>query len=58
MSGFNPSSWAVSHRSLVLYLILAAVAAGAFSYVKLGRAESSTARKRRCRRRTVSWRRS
>ena len=39
MNGFNPSAWAVTHRSLVLFLILAAAAAGALSYVKLGRAE-------------------
>jgi multidrug efflux pump len=39
MSGFNPSSWAVTHRPLVLFLILACAAAGVLSYLKLGRAE-------------------
>ena len=39
MNGFNPSSWAVTHRPLVLFLILASAAAGAFAYTKLGRAE-------------------
>ena len=42
MNGFNPSAWAVTHRSLVLFLILACGAAGALSYVKLGRAEDPT----------------
>ena len=42
MSGFNPSSWSVSHRQLVLYLILAIAVAGGLSYVKLGRAEDPT----------------
>ena len=39
MNGFNPSAWAVSHRQLVLFLILACAGAGAYAYVKLGRAE-------------------
>src|SRR5262249_2634793 len=39
MTGFNPSAWGVSHRPLVLFLILASAAAGAFAYLKLGRAE-------------------
>ena len=42
MSNFNPSSWAVTHRPLVLFLILVCAVAGAFSYVKLGRAEDPT----------------
>jgi multidrug efflux pump len=39
MNGFNPSAWAVAHRSLVLFMILAIAAAGLFSYTQLGRAE-------------------
>ncbi len=39
MNSFNPSAWAVSHRSLVLFLIIAIAVAGMFSYAKLGRAE-------------------
>ncbi|MBY0459541.1 MAG: efflux RND transporter permease subunit, partial [Gemmataceae bacterium] len=42
MNGFNPSAWAVTHRPLVLFLILASAGAGAFSYFKLGRAEDPT----------------
>jgi multidrug efflux pump len=36
---FNLSRWALNHRPLVLFLILATMAAGAFSYFRLGRAE-------------------
>ncbi|CAN5384764.1 efflux RND transporter permease subunit [soil metagenome] len=36
---FNLSSWAVSHRTLILFLIVALGAAGFVSYEKLGRAE-------------------
>ena len=39
MSGFNLSQWAITHRALVLFLILVLGAAGAYSYVNLGRAE-------------------
>ncbi|MBF0311502.1 MAG: efflux RND transporter permease subunit, partial [Magnetococcales bacterium] len=39
MSGFNLSSWAVNHRPMVLFLILATLLAGLFSYVHLGRSE-------------------
>ena len=37
--GFNLSHWAVTHQSLVLFLILLVVTGGAISYFKLGRAE-------------------
>ncbi len=36
---FNLSAWALSHRALVLALLIAAVAVGMFSYLSLGRAE-------------------
>lgn len=39
MSRFNLSEWALGHRSFVWYLMLAIVAAGAFSYLRLGREE-------------------
>lgn len=39
MRRFNISSWAVAHPTLVLFLILMLGAAGALSYMKLGRAE-------------------
>src|ERR1700743_483536 len=39
MKRFNLSAWAVSHPSLVLFLVLALGVAGFFSYEKLGRAE-------------------
>jgi multidrug efflux pump subunit AcrB len=39
MKRFNLSAWAVSHPSLVLFLIAALGIAGLFSYQKLGRAE-------------------
>src|SRR5512145_109493 len=35
----NLSAWAVAHPTLVLFLILMLGAAGAFSYLRLGRAE-------------------
>jgi multidrug efflux pump len=35
----NLSAWALRHRALTLYLILAVVAAGAWAYTSLGRAE-------------------
>ena len=37
--GFNLSRWAIRHRALTLFAILVLAAAGAFSYLKLGRAE-------------------
>jgi multidrug efflux pump subunit AcrB len=39
MKNFNLSGWAVSHPSLILFLVVALGAAGFFSYERLGRAE-------------------
>lgn len=39
MKRFNLSEWAVHHRALALFLILAIAVAGSYSFVKLGRAE-------------------
>ncbi|MBR0693880.1 efflux RND transporter permease subunit [Bradyrhizobium lablabi] len=39
MKRFNLSGWAVSHPTLVLFLMIVLAAAGFFSYQKLGRAE-------------------
>src|SRR5262245_53349808 len=39
MSGFNLSQWAITHRALVLFMIILLGAAGAYSYLNLGRAE-------------------
>ncbi len=39
MKRFNLSGWAVSHPTLILFLIIALGAAGFFSYQRLGRAE-------------------
>src|SRR5271165_7343187 len=39
MKRFNLSAWAVSHPSLVMFLIAALGVAGFFSYQRLGRAE-------------------
>lgn len=39
MRRFNLSEWAVTHQSLVLFMILLLGAAGAYSYLNLGRAE-------------------
>lgn len=39
MKRFNLSAWAVSHPTLVLFLMIVLGAAGFFSYQKLGRAE-------------------
>src|SRR5229473_3196627 len=39
MSRFNLSQWAITHRALVLFMILVLGAAGAYSYLNLGRAE-------------------
>ena len=35
----NLSAWALRHRALTLYLILAVAAAGVWAYLSLGRAE-------------------
>ena len=39
MKSFNLSDWALKHRSLVWYFMIAFMAAGVFSYLQLGRAE-------------------
>jgi multidrug efflux pump subunit AcrB len=39
MGGLNLSEWSLKHRSIAIYLMILAVAAGLFSYIKLGRNE-------------------
>jgi len=39
MTRFNLSEWAITHRALVLFMILVLGAAGVYSYFSLGRAE-------------------
>jgi multidrug efflux pump subunit AcrB len=39
MKRFNLSEWAITHRALVLFMILLLGAAGIYSYLNLGRAE-------------------
>jgi multidrug efflux pump len=39
MKGFNLSQWAITHRALVLFMILVLGAGGIYSYFNLGRAE-------------------
>ena len=39
MKRFNLSEWAITHQALVLFTILLLAAAGAYSYLNLGRAE-------------------
>ncbi|MDK3020157.1 efflux RND transporter permease subunit [Pseudodonghicola flavimaris] len=39
MKGFNLSDWALKHRSLVWFMIIVSLIAGALSYVNLGREE-------------------
>ena len=39
MKSFNLSDWALEHRSLVWYFMIAFMAAGLFSYLQLGREE-------------------
>jgi multidrug efflux pump subunit AcrB len=39
MRRFNLSEWAITHRPLVLFMILVLAAAGSYSFVNLGRAE-------------------
>lgn len=39
MNGFNPSDWALRHRSLIWYFMLMASLAGVLAYVNLGREE-------------------
>src|SRR5471032_123812 len=42
MSGFNLSAFGVRERAITLFLIIAIVAAGAFAFFRLGRAEDPT----------------
>jgi multidrug efflux pump len=42
MKRFNLSEWAITHRALVLFMIVILGAAGAYSYFALGRAEDPT----------------
>ena len=42
MKQLNLSEWALSHRSIVIYIMLVAVAAGVLSYFRLGRNEDPT----------------
>ncbi len=42
MNGLNLSEWAIGHRSLIAYFMLAIVIAGVGSYFKLGRNEDPT----------------
>jgi multidrug efflux pump len=39
MKEFNLSEWALNHRSIVAYMMIVAVVAGAISYFRLGRSE-------------------
>ena len=39
MKSFNLSDWALGHRSLVWYFMIAFMAAGLFAYLQLGRQE-------------------
>src|SRR5262249_1327244 len=39
MTNFNLSGWALNNRSLTIYLMIVAVAAGLISYFRLGRNE-------------------
>jgi multidrug efflux pump len=39
MKGFNLSQWAITHRALVLFMVLVLGAGGIYSYFNLGRAE-------------------
>src|SRR5262245_29341037 len=39
MKSFNLSRWAITHRALVLFMVLVLGGAGAYSYFNLGRAE-------------------
>ena len=39
MTSFNLTGWAIRHRSLIVYCMLVVVAAGVWSYLRLGRSE-------------------
>ncbi len=42
MGQFNLSEWALKHRSIAVYLMIVAVAAGVLSFINLGRSEDPT----------------
>ena len=42
MKRLNLSEWAITHRALVLFMIILLGAAGTYSYFNLGRAEDPT----------------
>ena len=42
MGGFNLSEWSLKHRSIAIYLMIVAVAAGVLSFINLGRSEDPT----------------
>ena len=42
MNRFNLSAWAIAHRSIVYFLMLAIVVVGIASYLRLGRNEDPT----------------
>jgi multidrug efflux pump len=42
MKRFNPSEWAVTHRPMVLFLIIATLIVGGLSFSRLGRLEDPT----------------
>ncbi|UFN48571.1 efflux RND transporter permease subunit [Roseomonas sp. OT10] len=39
MKRFNLSEWALNHRSIVVYMMIVAIAAGTLAFLRLGRAE-------------------
>ncbi|MES2918997.1 MAG: efflux RND transporter permease subunit [Pseudomonadota bacterium] len=39
MKGFNLSEWAVTHRAMVIFLMIASLLAGVFAFTRLGRLE-------------------
>jgi multidrug efflux pump len=47
MKSFNLSTWAVTHRALVLFLIIGTLLVGAFSFTRSGgwRTRTSTCRR-------------
>src|SRR5690242_9964880 len=42
MTGLNLSEWALTHRSLTIFLMIVAVGAGIMSYFRLGRSQDPT----------------
>jgi len=39
MQRFNLSAWAITHRALILFMMIVLAGAGIYSYLNLGRAE-------------------